>query len=147
MKNLFFIPMLVLILAACSPSNKTNNAGSEKDISPSIEKREYTFVETVTQENSDYSSTEVERNPVKIVATSDTAAFLIAYRNHCITEAWHRKDRLRPAPGSFRIYDDTGVDIMPSILALDKVDQDKIKQRIKAVRAEVFKIYEVKEEY
>ncbi len=86
MKNLFLISALTLIVSACSPSNKTDHIESKKDNSPRIEKREYSYVETVEQRNADFSRTEVERNPVKIVATSDTAAFMIAYRNYCISE-------------------------------------------------------------
>lgn len=145
MKKIIFYSLLLLSLSACNPSNNSDNSESKKDVSPKIEKKEYTFVETVRQRNADFTETVVERQPVKIVATSDTAALMIAYRNRCITEAKNLNNSSNPYPKSFTLYDDTGADVSVSIMKRYAKDEADLEKRAKAIRAEVFKLYEVED--
>lgn len=147
MKKIFsFVSCLVaLTMTSCSNGQTGESAHNESQNSTigHNQKREYVFVETVETRN---PQSTYERPPIIIRATSDTAAFLIAYRNQCITEALYINNNYNnPRPKSVRVYDDTGADITGLILQLSKADQDALEKRAKDTRAAVFKEYSVKE--
>lgn len=136
MARLCWALMLILTLFACSQSKDSE---SKKDLS---QKREYEYAETVEERELRY-----EKPSRKIVASSDTAAFAIAFRNFCIDKALFDYEVVedghtdRPLPISFKIYDDTGADVTSAIITDDEEEMKIIEDRMNRIHDEVYKKY------
>ena len=98
--------------------------------------KNYKYVEIDNEEGILGGNTTTEKDPKTINAATDSAAYLEAYQNYCISLKVNRdmKQSLGTAsaiPTGFKLYDDKGTDITNSVFFADKEKQEKeIKDRI-----------------
>lgn len=108
-------------------------------------KKRYTYVEVIREQQIFGGTRVAVKEEVKIRARSDTAAYLEAYQQYCISrEVYLRmKSRLGSSelldvPIGFRLYNSKGVDIT-NIKFTTKLEQEqKMEERIERIGSEVF---------
>lgn len=105
MNRIIFIAVLLMLITSCSSNNK-----------------KYKYVEIVKSQSIFDGSREIKENePVEIMAPTDSDAYLDAFRKFCISlsvhESWVKKGNggFSSEPLRFALYDENGIDIVPSI--------------------------------
>lgn len=107
--------------------------------------KRYTYVEIIRQQQMFGGTKVVTKEEVKIRAHSDTAAYLEAYQQFCISQAVYQgmKQRygvadLLDAPIGFKLYNSKGVDIS-KIEFKSRIEQEQIiEERAFRVGSDVF---------
>lgn len=117
-RNIFAIFILILLFTSCD--NKKN----------------YKYVEIVNEEGILGGTTTIENDPKIIHAATDSAAYLEAYQNYCISLKVNRDMKqslgtVSSTPTDFKLYNDKGTDIKNSVFFAGKDIQEKeIEDRI-----------------
>lgn len=103
-------------------------------------KKNYKYVEIVEEEGILGGSSTKEKDPKTIKASTDSAAYLEAYQNFCISQKVYRDmkqslGKVYSTPTMFKLYNEKGNDITNIVFFVDK---DKLKKEIEV------KIYSIK---
>ena len=114
MNRILLFAVLVMLITSCSDNNK-----------------KYKYVVTVKSQSVFDGSMEVKENdPVEITAPSDSDAYLDAFRRFCIAlmvhESWVKKGQVELSSEhlKFALYDESGIDLVPSISFASKEAQE-----------------------
>ena len=144
-KKMLIASLPMLILSACSPNK---NSESTKDASQPKEQtqlKEYEYVESVKVYGGIYEKSKiVEKEPRKIMASSDTAAFAIGFRDFLIQQLTYDYASINnsstldePRPESFKIYDNFGNDVTLSCIPKNEKDLKVFENRMDRIKDEV----------
>lgn len=113
MRKYFIVSLVLLITLYACKTGKT-----------------YKYIEVIEDEGILGDISTKEKEAKQIIATSDSSAYLEAYRNFCISVKIYKDmqaafGKTFSAPKSFKLYNDDGVEISNTIFFADKYKREK----------------------